>query len=305
MSESRARFLESALARWWLSIAWLAQTICLDTDRPGAGPFAAHASHGRAATSWIPGSPWPTTATVTAYTGKCDLGQGMLTVQAQLVAEELGVAIKREAVQCDTAIDAGPGHDFWQPIDSHQLQPAKIWRRRRHRARGTVRHGGAEAACGSAERVHGGRRRDHCKDRAPDFLWRTRRRATIQYRYECAGEAPPAARMDRTRHARAIARSRRPGDRPFEFVHNVRVPGMVHGRVVRPPAIGATVVERRRKSVAGIPGLIKVVVRRISSAWSRRSRGRRSQAAEQLKGIGSRHRAPEATGFHDYRAQAA
>ena len=27
----------------------------------------------------------------------------------------------------------------------------------------------------------------------------------------------------------------------FEFVHNVHVPGMVHGRVVRPPEIGATV----------------------------------------------------------------
>ena len=26
----------------------------------------------------------------------------------------------------------------------------------------------------------------------------------------------------------------------FEFVHNVRVPGMLHGRVVRPPAVGAT-----------------------------------------------------------------
>ena len=26
----------------------------------------------------------------------------------------------------------------------------------------------------------------------------------------------------------------------FEYVHNVRVPGMLHGRVVRPPAVGAT-----------------------------------------------------------------
>ena len=25
----------------------------------------------------------------------------------------------------------------------------------------------------------------------------------------------------------------------FEFVHNVRLPGMLHGRVVRPPAVGA------------------------------------------------------------------
>ena len=28
----------------------------------------------------------------------------------------------------------------------------------------------------------------------------------------------------------------------FEFVQNVRVPGMLHGAVVRPPAVGATLV---------------------------------------------------------------
>src|SRR5262249_16662132 len=32
---------------------------------------------------------------VTAYTGKCELGQGLFTVQTQLIAEELGVRIDR------------------------------------------------------------------------------------------------------------------------------------------------------------------------------------------------------------------
>src|SRR4029079_5193463 len=41
--------------------------------------------------------------TVTGYTGKCELGQGMLTAQTQLVAEELSVPIERvHIVQCDT-----------------------------------------------------------------------------------------------------------------------------------------------------------------------------------------------------------
>src|SRR5262249_31620613 len=41
--------------------------------------------------------------TVTAYTGKCELGQGMLTAQTQLVAEELSCPIDRvHIVQCDT-----------------------------------------------------------------------------------------------------------------------------------------------------------------------------------------------------------
>src|SRR3984957_4442959 len=43
--------------------------------------------------------------TVTAYTGKCDFGQGMFTAQTQLVAEELCVAIARvKLIQCDTAV---------------------------------------------------------------------------------------------------------------------------------------------------------------------------------------------------------
>ena len=48
----------------------------------------------------------------------------------------------------------------------------------------------------------------------------------------------------------------------FEFVHNVRVSGMLHGRVVRPPAVGATLVSVDEESVKGMPGLIKVVVKK-------------------------------------------
>ena len=45
------------------------------------------------------------TAPITAYTGKCDFGQGMFTAQTQLVAEELCVAISRvKLIQCDTAV---------------------------------------------------------------------------------------------------------------------------------------------------------------------------------------------------------
>src|SRR5262249_31654786 len=39
----------------------------------------------------------------------------------------------------------------------------------------------------------------------------------------------------------------------FEYVHNVRVPGMLHGRVVRPPAIGAKLLSVAEDSIRGIP----------------------------------------------------
>jgi nicotinate dehydrogenase subunit B len=46
----------------------------------------------------------------------------------------------------------------------------------------------------------------------------------------------------------------------FEFVHHVRIPGMLHGRVVRPPGMGATLVHVDEQSVRSVPGLVKVVV---------------------------------------------
>src|SRR5205823_14054193 len=47
---------------------------------------------------------------VTAYTGKCELGHGLYTVQTQLIAEELGVPFSRvKLVQCDTALTPDQG----------------------------------------------------------------------------------------------------------------------------------------------------------------------------------------------------
>jgi CO/xanthine dehydrogenase Mo-binding subunit len=46
-----------------------------------------------------------------------------------------------------------------------------------------------------------------------------------------------------------------------EFVHDLRVPGMLHGQVVRPPRPGATVVRVDEASVRDMPGLVRVVVK--------------------------------------------
>ena len=47
---------------------------------------------------------------VTAYTGKAELGQGMFTAQTQLVAEELSVPIARVTlIQCDTSVTPDQG----------------------------------------------------------------------------------------------------------------------------------------------------------------------------------------------------
>src|ERR1700704_6387405 len=73
------------------------------------GQFGTHASHidPDKLDSWIAVN---ADGTVTAYTGKCDLGQGMFTSQMQLVAEELCVRIDRvKLIQCDTSVTPDQG----------------------------------------------------------------------------------------------------------------------------------------------------------------------------------------------------
>jgi CO/xanthine dehydrogenase Mo-binding subunit len=69
----------------------------------------------------------------------------------------------------------------------------------------------------------------------------------------------------------------------FEFVHNVRVPGMLHGRVVRPAEVGATVASVDESSVKQIPGVVKVVVRNNFVGVIAEKQWQAVRAARQLK----------------------
>ena len=80
------------------------------------GPFATQhpAVDPRQLDSWIAIA---ADGSVTAYTGKCELGQGMLTAQTQLVAEELSVPLRpRHADSVRHVDDARSGHDVRQPV---------------------------------------------------------------------------------------------------------------------------------------------------------------------------------------------
>jgi CO/xanthine dehydrogenase Mo-binding subunit len=45
----------------------------------------------------------------------------------------------------------------------------------------------------------------------------------------------------------------------FQYAHDVRVPGMLHGRVVRPPVVNSKPISIEQASVRGIPGFVQVV----------------------------------------------
>ena len=81
----------------------------------------------------------------------------------------------------------------------------------------------------------------------------------------------------------------------LEFVHNVRVPGMLHGRVVRPPTVGATLARVDEGSVRAMPGVVKVVVKNNFVGVVAEKPWQAMQAADEAPGhVDARRRAPAA-----------
>jgi nicotinate dehydrogenase subunit B len=177
--------------------------------------------------------------TVTVYTGKLELGQGIMTAQAQLVAEELQVPLDRvRVVQGDTAVCPNQG-----TTSGSQSTPTNFNHGSLALAAATAREALARLGPGRPyAEVLAGRKFNVALDpnarRRPSSSW------TVL--------GKPAPRVDMVDMATAR----------FEFVHNVRVPGMVHGAAVRPPGVGATLLSVDESSVAGMPGLLKIVVKK-------------------------------------------
>ena len=201
---------------------------------------------------------------VTAFSGKEELGQGIVTAQTQLVAEELSVPFERvKLIYCDTALT--PDQAYTSGSQSH---PANFNHKNLGQAAATAR----EALTKMASQQLGV---PEDQLAASDGVFRAKGDASKRVTYgQLVGgrkfhlALDPSARRKPPSEWTVLGK---PVPRPdiaeiatgqFEFVHNVRVPGMLHGRVVRPPAIGATVINVDESSVQGMPGLVKVVVRK-------------------------------------------
>lgn len=200
---------------------------------------------------------------VEAFTGKCELGQGILTAQVQLVAEELGVAAGRvRLLQCDT--DRTPDQGTTSGSNSH---PANFDGEGLARAAATAR----EALLARASErlglpVDGLGVRDGVVFDAVDP---SRRVGFAELVAGGSFDVPlsPTARRRAPERWTVLGTSFPRLDVPalatgsFEFVHNVRVPGMLHGAVVRPPGPGARLEGVDEGSVRDRPGLAGIVVR--------------------------------------------
>ncbi len=196
---------------------------------------------------------------VTVYTGKVDLGTGIATALPQMVAEELDVGLGWiTLVQGDTALvpDQGP---TWGSLS---IQAGGVQLRQ---AAATAR----KALLGMAAQRLAVPEDDL---EVVDGVVRSKRDASKAVSYSQligGGEIhlkvdPNAPRKD-PRSYTVVGTSAPRRDIPgkmtgqFTFMQDSRVPGMLHGRVVRPLAIGALLRSVDESSVRDIKGLVKVV----------------------------------------------
>ena len=218
---------------------------------------------------------------ITAYTGKEELGQGISTAQQQLVAEELSVPFDRVTlIYCDTALTPDQAH-----TSGSQSHPVNFNEGNLAQAGATAR----EALLKMASRRLG----------VPvDQM--TARDGVIsgQGKRVTYGELVAGQKFNLTiggakrKHPSTWTILGQPMTRPdmaalatgqFEFVHNVRVPGMLHGRVVRPPSPGATLLGVDETSLKDMPGLVKVVVKKNFVGVVAQKPWQAMQAAAKLK----------------------
>lgn len=202
---------------------------------------------------------------VIAFNGHVDLGTGIRTALTQIVAEELDVDLSDVTmVLGDTA--AGPNQGATiasttlqvtaQPLRQAAAQ-ARLWlvaeaaRLLDHPVEDLRTESGKVAAADgrsvSYREIVGNRDLDLALDTAVDV------KSPAHYRIV----GKPVPRVDIPQKVTG----------EFTYVHDVRVPGMVHGRVVRPPYagidngpfVGVSLLEVDEASVRDIPGLIAIV----------------------------------------------
>jgi nicotinate dehydrogenase subunit B len=203
--------------------------------------------------------------TVTAYNGHVDLGTGIRTALGQIVAEELDVSFARVVVVLgDTTVVPNQGATIASEtiqITAVPLRSAAAQARQFLIARAAERLELAAAAL-----------------TIEDGLVRGRDNRSVSYgeligddtiRLALADDVPVKAVSNYSIVGQSVPRVDLPAKATGEpvYVHDVRVPGMLHGRVIRPPYagvdagafVGTSLISVDETSVRNIGGLVAVV----------------------------------------------
>ncbi len=198
--------------------------------------------------------------TVTVFTGKVDLGTGNMTALAQMVAEEMGLAMESVTmVQGDTAltVDQGPTNS------SMSIQGAGVQiRQAAATAREALRRLAAQKLGVDQARIAFANGHATVEGNGA--------RGTLTYAALLHGEQielalDPKAPLKDSRDYRLVGKPLQREDIPgkvtgeFLYMHDLRVPGMVHARVIHPDAYGAQCVSVDDTAARNVAGYLQTV----------------------------------------------
>lgn len=221
--------------------------------------------------------------TVHLFSGKVDLGTGVRTALRQMLAEELDVALDRiYHVEGDTALTPDQGVT-WGSL-SIQIGGVQI-----RQAAATARKALVEMAArrlgvapGDLEVKYGVVRVKADPTRSMSYAELIGDR---QFQLKVDKSAPLKKPADYTIVGKSVPRVDIPGKVTGEwtYMQDFRVPGMLHARVIHPPAKGATLQSVDESSVRGIKGFVRVVRLGNFLAVIAESEWAAVRAAERLK----------------------
>jgi CO/xanthine dehydrogenase Mo-binding subunit len=217
--------------------------------------------------SWLAIAP---DGTVSVFTSKVDLGTGTGTALGQIVAEELDVPIGKISMEIgDTTRSVDQGRTSASRTLERagpQLRQAAAAARQELLQRASARLGapagqltvvdGVVSVAGSPARTVSyaalvGGARFNTKVDASGEQWDLKVAADVKPKdpkaYKVVGTSVP--RFDLPPKFTAA----------FLYAHEVRVPGMLHGRVVRPPVVNSRPLTVDERSIANIPGIVRIV----------------------------------------------
>jgi CO/xanthine dehydrogenase Mo-binding subunit len=194
---------------------------------------------------------------ITAFTGKAELGQGFKTAFQQIAAEELDVSFDSlKIVTADTQLTANEGYT----AGSHSMQDS-----------GTAIQNAA-AQVRALLLAEAARRFE-----LPEENLRTENAAVIasdgrklSYGELVAGDmlhvqAQPTSKLKDPATFKVMGQPVPRVDIPAKvtggaaYVQDMRLPGMVHARIVRPPSYGAQLIECDTAPTGKMSGVVKVV----------------------------------------------
>jgi nicotinate dehydrogenase subunit B len=196
---------------------------------------------------------------LTLYTGKVDLGTGARIAYRQIVAEELAMEVGDiDVVEGDTALTPDQGRTAASSgitVGGTQLRFVAATARQALLGLGAAQLGRPVAEVEARSGMV------CAKDDGSRSITYGALVGDRQFDLTVDKAAPLADPANYRIVGQPVPRPDLPGKLTgtHTYVHDFKLPGMLHGRTVRPPMSGSAIVSLDEASVAHIPGLVKVV----------------------------------------------